>query len=134
MTVTVCSHPVIHVAKNPERVELPLVPSDAPGSIDLTNGRIHEILDEEVMGSAAVTLQQAWQAYDKLFSDPHVGYVDELVGIEPVWRSLTQTHLFSPKVWNDAYLAAFARTIDFAVITLDKGFSQYNDLRLTILT
>ena len=47
VTVVVRSSPVVHFAKYPKRVEFPLVPSDAPGSIDLTNERIAEILEEE---------------------------------------------------------------------------------------
>jgi hypothetical protein len=43
--------PVIRVAKNRKRVELPLVPSSEPGSLDLTNERIAEILDEEEIES-----------------------------------------------------------------------------------
>jgi hypothetical protein len=39
--------PVIRVAKLRQRVELPLVRSQHPGSVDLTNERIAEILEEE---------------------------------------------------------------------------------------
>ncbi len=39
--------PSIRVAGNPQRVEFPLVPSDAPGSVHLTNDRIAEILEDE---------------------------------------------------------------------------------------
>jgi toxin-antitoxin system PIN domain toxin len=87
----------------------------------------------QAMGISAVTLQQAWQAYDALFADPRVGYVEEPAGIDPVWRSLTQHQSFSPKVWNDAYLAAFAQTVDFEVITFDQGFAQHQGVRCTIL-
>ena len=48
---------VIHVAKNPRRVEFPLVPSSAPGSISLTNERIAEILDEEDIES----VKRSWK-------------------------------------------------------------------------
>ena len=41
------SSPVIRVARHQRRVEFPLVPSSAPGSISLTNQRIGEILEEE---------------------------------------------------------------------------------------
>lgn len=88
----------------------------------------------QAIGSAAVTLPQAWQAYDAHFTDPHVGYVEEPVGIEPVWRALTQHQSFSPKNWNDAYLAAFAQIVNFDVVTFDQGFAQYKNLRHTILT
>ena len=47
VTVIVRSSPVIHFAKNPKRVEFPLVHSTAPGSVHLTNERIGEILEEE---------------------------------------------------------------------------------------
>ena len=88
----------------------------------------------QAMGSDAVTLLQAWQAYDALFADPHVAYVEEPASIEAVWRSLTQQQAFSPKVWNDAYLAAFARSVDFEVVTFDQGFAHYPNLRRTILS
>lgn len=47
VTVTLRTKPVIRAAKKQKRVEFPLVPSSAPGSVHLTNQRIHEILDEE---------------------------------------------------------------------------------------
>ena len=47
--VSVVPHtsPVLRVAKHGRRVRHPLVPSDKPGSIDLTNDRIAEILQEQ---------------------------------------------------------------------------------------
>ena len=45
--VTLRSTPLIRVAKNQKRVEFPLVPSAAPGSLDLTSDRIFQILDDE---------------------------------------------------------------------------------------
>jgi hypothetical protein len=47
VTVTLRSGPEIRVAKNPQRVEFPIFPSNAPGSIPLTNEQIAETLDEE---------------------------------------------------------------------------------------
>ena len=39
--------PVIRVARRQRRVVLPLVPSEDPGSVQLTGERIAEILDEQ---------------------------------------------------------------------------------------
>jgi len=47
VTVVVPARPTIHVSKNQKRVEFPLVPSDAPGSVHLTNEMIADILDSE---------------------------------------------------------------------------------------
>jgi predicted nuclease with RNAse H fold len=47
VTVMFRARPAIRVAKNQKRVEFPLVPSSAPGSVRLTNEMIADILDEE---------------------------------------------------------------------------------------
>jgi uncharacterized protein len=86
-----------------------------------------------VLAAAAVTLVEAWRMYDDLFSDPRVVFAEEPEGVEPLWRGYTQLRSFSPKVWNDAYLAAFAEAADFEVVTFDRGFAQYQNVRLTIL-
>lgn len=88
----------------------------------------------QAMGAAAVTLADAWRAYDLLFADPNVAYAEEPEGIEPLWRALTQHQTYSPKVWNDAYLAAFAEAANFEIVTFDQGFRRYTNVRCTILT
>lgn len=88
----------------------------------------------KVLRGDAVSMAEAWRAFDELMSDERVVFAEEPVGIEAAWRDLTQRQTFSPNVWNDAYLAAFAQDADFQVITFDKGFAQYKNLRLTILT
>lgn len=47
VAVTYPTTPVIRVARNQKRVEFPLFPSSEPGTLDLTNERIAEILDDE---------------------------------------------------------------------------------------
>jgi predicted nucleic acid-binding protein len=48
--------------------------------------------------------------------------------------SVTPSQLVSTNVWSDGYLAAFAQAADLEVVTFDKGFAQYTDLRQTILS
>ena len=87
------------------------------------------------MKTAAVTLKGAWNAYDALLADPNIGYADEPDGVEPIWRAFTQRANRSPKLWNDAYLAAFAIAAGgYEVVTFDGGFSQFPGLTCTILT
>lgn len=62
-----------------------------------------------------------------------VAFADEPTGIEAVWRSNTQGLAFSPKVWTDAYLAAFAELAGFEVVTFDQGFARYPSIRVAIL-
>jgi uncharacterized protein len=86
-----------------------------------------------VFGKHAVTLPDAWQKYDILLSDPRVAYAEEPAGLEPQWRGFTQHQSFSPKVWNDAYLAAFALTANLNVVTFDKAFTQYANVKCMVL-
>lgn len=81
-----------------------------------------------------LTLIGAWQAYDDLFHDPRVVFSEEPDDLEMFWREYTRRRSFSPKVWNDAYLAAFARAAGFELASFDQGFKQYRNLKHTILS
>ena len=86
-----------------------------------------------VFGKHAVTLPEAWQKFDTFMSDVRVAFADEPAGLEQSWRSFTQNQSFSPNVWNDAYLAAFASAASLSVVTFDKGFSRYQVVPCLIL-
>jgi uncharacterized protein len=85
-------------------------------------------------GPNAVTLANAWRVYDTFRSDPQVTYCEEPPGVEALWRTFTGSHAFTPHVWNDAYLAAFAATAEWELVTFDKGFGKFAGLRCTILS
>jgi predicted nucleic acid-binding protein len=86
-----------------------------------------------VLGKHALTLPDAWQKHDLLMSDPRVAFAVEPADLENHWRTFAQHQSFSPQVWNDAYLAAFAVAGNLEVITFDKAFTQYPGLRCAIL-
>ena len=65
---------------------------------------------------------------------PRVSFAEEPVGLEAQWRLLIQGSTFSPKVWNDAYLAAFALSENLELVTYDNGFSKYANLACAILS
>jgi len=82
----------------------------------------------------ALSMNDAWQAYDDLLSDHRVVFAEEPGQLEVAWRTLTQSETSSTKVWSDAYLAAFAQAADFEVVTFDKGFANFQGVRHTILS
>lgn len=90
--------------------------------------------NRSVFGKDAVTLPDAWQKYDLYLSDPRVSFAEEPAHIEIHWRTYTQSRSFSPKVWNDAYLAAFALAGGLELVTFDKGFTQYQNVTSKILS
>jgi len=86
-----------------------------------------------VFKDEAVTMDVAWSCYDKLLEDERVYFIREPEGLEKAWRVSTRNRGYSHKVWNDAYLVAFAQTANLEVTTFDQGFREYNTVRVTIL-
>jgi toxin-antitoxin system PIN domain toxin len=96
-------------------------------------GFLRLVTNPKAFGAEAVTLSDAWRMYDEFFVDSRVSFSDEPPNVEKHWRAYTMRETFSPKVWNDAFLAALAMTAGFDLVTFDKGFAQYAGLRFTIL-
>jgi len=86
-----------------------------------------------VGGPDVLTMTEAWQKYDEFLSDPRITLATEPAGLEAQWRTYTHGTAFSPKVWNDAYLAAFARVADYEMVTFDNGYTKYPGLSLNLL-
>jgi len=82
----------------------------------------------------AVSMRESWQLYEDLFNDDRTAFSDEPDHLEATLKVFTQLRTFSTNVWTDAYLAAFAKTGNFELVTFDKGFVQYEGLRATILS
>jgi toxin-antitoxin system PIN domain toxin len=97
------------------------------------HGFLRVATNRVVFKEEAVSLKQAWQLYDSILSDPRVFFAKEPQGIDGYWRTYTQRRSFSPSVWSDAYLAAFARAASFELVTFDKAFAQYKRLDCKIL-
>ena len=88
----------------------------------------------QAFGDEAVSLAGAWRLYDALLADPRILFADEPPNVALIWRGFTQRHSYSTKVWNDAYLAAFACASACELITFDRGFSQYAGLSVSVLS
>ena len=87
-----------------------------------------------VFNDEAITMDVAWSCYDKLLEDERVYFVREPEGLEKAWKIYTRNQTYSHRVWNDAYLAAFAQTANLKIATFDKGFREYKETKLTILS
>jgi toxin-antitoxin system PIN domain toxin len=125
-----------HMHHNPARAWFDGSPADRPchfcrytqmGFLRIAN-------NPTVFLQAAVTQDQAWQLYDNFLLNSRVGFAIESPILESTWRQFTQLPRFSPNVWNDAYLAAFALACGYEVVTFDKGFAKFPGLSYTILS
>ena len=76
-------------------------------------------------------MTEAWILYDALRADERVIYLPEPHGLESSWRKFIEGETYSPKVWSDAYLAAFAQMSGIAVVSFDEDFRKFDGLKWT---
>jgi toxin-antitoxin system PIN domain toxin len=85
-------------------------------------------------GNPPLTNAQAWRAYEAFATDDRVALrVDEPTHLESQWKQLAARDTASPKLWMDAYLAAFAITAGLRLVTTDIAFRQFAGLDHLIL-
>lgn len=80
-----------------------------------------------------LTNRDALGALEQIMASPSVAYHEEPAGLVPLWHRLAALPSASPKVWMDAYLAAFAVAGGLQMVTLDQAFSQFAGVSVTIL-
>jgi toxin-antitoxin system PIN domain toxin len=96
-------------------------------------GFLRLLTNASIMGKDVCIMKQAWTIYDTLMGDERFDFSTEPMDLEQHLRRFTTGERVSPKLWQDAYLAAFARAAKYHLVTFDGGFQQYEGLHLTLL-
>jgi len=76
---------------------------------------------EAVMREDVMSQKQAWSVYDRILKDDRFVFIDEPAGVEPRFRTISQSHRPSAKEWSDSYIAAFAEAAGMTLVTFDRG-------------
>jgi uncharacterized protein len=71
--------------------------------------------------------------FEQLSDLPQVIWLDEPSGLSAQWQTYARLNLPAPKVWMDAYLAAFARLHKIELVSLDKDFQNFQGIALRLL-
>ena len=85
-------------------------------------GLLRLLTSEAVMGDEVLHQPAAWAVYDGWLRDDRVRFVEEPPNLDRRLRALTRRRQSTPKVWADAYLAAFAETAQMTLVTFDQAF------------
>ena len=85
-------------------------------------------------GVPALSNQAAWSTYEGFLADERIAWAEEPRGLETTWKRLAGGSKASPKLWMDAYLAAFAMSGGHQLVTTDKAFKQFKGLKLLVLS
>jgi len=93
------------------------------------------LTNEQVMGTDVRSQQEAWQAYRRWFEDERVEFhrEPESPEFETVFQGLSSRGRPSPKLWADAYLAAFAKVSSLTLVTFDRAFHAMTSVSSTVL-
>jgi toxin-antitoxin system PIN domain toxin len=84
-------------------------------------------------GDPPLTNNEAWAVYEALAADDRIVMREEPAGLTPRWKAFALRETASPKLWMDAYLAAFAVTSGDRMVTTDAAFRQFDGLDLRVL-
>ena len=96
-------------------------------------GLMQLLSNPAVMGQDVCTLEKAWSVYDTVMKDARFDFSAEPEGVEPFLRIYSTAGQVSPKLWQDAYLAAFARAARLKLVSFDRGFSKFVGLNFVLL-
>ena len=81
-----------------------------------------------VMAGQPLTVAEAWDAYWAFRSIPEVSLFSEPLDCERQLETWATSGVFTPKLWTDAYLAAFAFAGDLRLVTFDADFERFDGL------
>jgi toxin-antitoxin system PIN domain toxin len=85
-------------------------------------------------GNPPLTNREAWSIYEAFAADDRIAMrADEPAGLQEQWKELAVRDTASPKLWMDAYLAAFALTAGCRMVTTDAGYRQFPGLDLHVI-
>jgi hypothetical protein len=96
-------------------------------------GLLRLLSNPVVMRGRACATDEAWRVYDTLMSDDRFVFREEPASVEARLREYTRGFPFSPKLWQDAYLAAFTFEAGLRLVTFDGGFQKFRGLDCPVL-
>ena len=99
-------------------------------------GLLRLLTTPQVMGEDVVSQNEAWTAYRRWFKDPRVGFHQEPdpPELERRFHRFSMGPHPSPKLWADAYLAAFASVAGLTLVTFDRALGAMTPGRALILS
>lgn len=87
------------------------------------------VMQEEVLDTAG-----CWAIWRRLLDDERFRFApNEPAGLEAAFERFTRARSFTPRLWTDAYLAAYAHVARLMLVTLDHGFRSFSGLACEVL-
>lgn len=98
------------------------------------NSFLRLLTTDEFMRPYTLTNLKALSIQRAMLKDERVSFSAEPPGLENRWLAIAAIDKMSPKLWMDAYLAAFAELSGMCFVTFDKGFRQFSKTDVLLLS
>src|SRR5579872_3929708 len=98
-------------------------------------GLLRLLTSEAVMGAEVMNQRDAWKAYRRWYEDGRIEFhrEPESSAFETLFQQFSIRPQASPKLWADAYLAAFAKAAGLTLVTFDRAFPGAGSAAVTVL-
>ncbi|MCX7962829.1 MAG: PIN domain-containing protein [Burkholderiales bacterium] len=96
-------------------------------------GFVRLLTQPKLMGDGALSPKEAFERYLALLALPEVELAPEPPGCEEVLAEYVREPWFAPRLWTDAYLAAFARSAGLRLVTFDRDFARFREIEVLTL-
>ena len=98
-------------------------------------GFLRLLTNEQVMGVDVMSQAAAWREYHRWFEDERIEFHREPENpeFETIFQEFSSRGRQSPKLWADAYLAAFAKVSGLTLVTFDRAFHAMTSVSSTVL-
>jgi toxin-antitoxin system PIN domain toxin len=95
-------------------------------------GLLRLLTNPKTMDGRPLGLEEAWETYQELRTLSRVPLLEEPEGLEEALSTLVHSG-FPPKLWTDAYLAAFALAGGYRLVSFDRDFLRFQGLEVKLL-
>lgn len=97
-------------------------------------GLLRLLNNPTVLGEEALEAAQCWAVWHQLLEDERFRFApEEPPGLDAALERYTVGRAFSPRLWTDAYLAAYAIAARLILVTFDRGFRGIPGLTCRVL-
>ena len=96
-------------------------------------GLVRLLCQARAMGAGTLPMDQALELYEEFLSLVEVGWAQEPVGVDALWRSVLWLNQITSRHCTDAYLASLAQHQDLRLVSFDKDFQRFPHLCMRIL-
>ena len=96
-------------------------------------GLVRLLGNRSIMDGHQVPAAEAWQATLHLLDDQRVDFVSDTDSVGDLMPTLLKYKIPTPKLVTDAYLAALAIAETRTLVTLDRGFLEFEGLDVDVL-